>query len=77
MSAVKGGWRPIRTAPRNGSRIIVGWSDDGSYDFAWWYEGEWTDRDGHVSSFVGQPDLWLPVAIPPVPCASTGKGAGR
>ena len=51
------GWRPIETAPKDGTVIELGWLPNGEVEFAVrskWKRGEW---DGHYT-----PTHWRPIA---------------
>lgn len=51
------GWRPIETAPTDGTKIIGLEVDGGYMDIARWHEA-WWDPNGEYNI---QPDLWIPI----------------
>lgn len=74
MSDQKDGWRPIESAPKDGTGIILaswGGTSDG-YAFPWWLEesewvGDWlltAERlQAHLGSFPAT--HWMPIPPPP------------
>lgn len=63
-------WRPIETAPKDGTRILVGHSD-AVFD-AWWEEGGgngdgWVDGcdDRYEDLIVYEPTHWMPLPAAP------------
>lgn len=62
-------WRPIETAPKDGTRILCGWPNGvgfGSFDWVPWsatYElGMGHDSDQYNTGFVTH---WMPLPEPP------------
>ena len=63
-------WRPIETAPKDGTEVRLlcpGGEDRGHYDDyngrfpgEWSIPGEWSTRHGH-----GEPTHWMPLPEPP------------
>lgn len=74
-----GGWRPIETAPKDGSTVLVWFSDlyNGTADLARWDNDQyarkprpyWTgNRErilGTVAYRQGKPTHWMPLPEPP------------
>lgn len=58
------GWLPIRTAPKDGSEIIVGTAGSGDVEFCRWFpdDGVWLDRG--CDDFEPATH-WMPRPIPP------------
>ena len=59
-------WRPISTAPKDGSEILI-WDnrgrDWGIMDFAYWWEGDW-----HIPAYDSKatnPTHWMPLPEEP------------
>lgn len=73
LKASDEGWRPIESAPEDGTAVLLGWSD-GTPDpigVGRWHDaelGEWISDE--ASSFTSQPTHWQPLPPPP---ASDGK----
>lgn len=73
FAAPDDGWRPIETAPRDGTYILgnkrfidAGWSPRVMY----WDKGQWfSDPAGYVQ----KPELWRPLPPPPAPSSEAGK----
>jgi hypothetical protein len=74
-------WKPIETAPRDGTPILL-WAPDYFENDPHADVGEWSDRVGAWSSEVGMmedgpigddpdlcngPDNWMPLPLPPSP----------
>jgi hypothetical protein len=56
-------WRPISTAPRDGTPI---WTSDGTdCQEAWFSEGFWWIRKDTVLAKNAEPKFWLPLPLPP------------
>lgn len=58
------GWRPIETAPRDGTMILVGRWDQG---LATVYGDHWAEDPGcwYDSSGLFEPTHWMPLPEPP------------
>lgn len=54
---IEKGWRPIETAPMDGTKIIGLEVDGGYMDITRWNEA-WWDPNGEYNI---QPDLWIPI----------------
>jgi len=69
------GWRPIESAPRDGTRILA-WQDGDLYAVEWVYEapdeGYWIARCGQPVVTPPTPTHWMPP--PPAP---SQEGGGR
>ena len=50
-------WRPIETAPKDGTEILVWWF--GRRVIATWTDGKWTDES--LGQYDEQPILWMPL----------------
>lgn len=59
-------WRPIETAPKDGTEILV-WLSWGDYEITLWENDRWTWEDRLSSQ--PEPTHWMP--LPPPPDAST------
>lgn len=62
-------WRPIWTAPRDGTPVLVYWAlrfkaSRSQIECAACIRGEWTDADGRDELWRA-PDLWRPLPAPP------------
>jgi hypothetical protein len=60
-------WQPMDSAPRDRSRIIVGWGVSG-HCTPWVTVGRYENcawRSEHGYAFAGEPDAWQP--LPPLP----------
>lgn len=62
-------WRPIETAPRDGSGILAFWGadtrcDERSYGVIVFVNGEWTNPDNYSVTY-GEPTHWMPLPEPP------------
>lgn len=66
ISALRGEWKTMETAPRDGTTILGGWSDDGHREIIHWEgEGGWR---GDASGFWhpdNWPTHWRPLPAPP------------
>lgn len=64
-------WRPIETAPKDGTRLILATISDGDVDSS---SGYWTDHNGGgwVRFMPWQPTHWLP--LPPIPTDTKETG---
>lgn len=75
-SAEAGGWRPMDSAPKDRTRIILAWLKPRSLpphiELGYWSEGKatWVNTYGHA--FSGAPDIWY---LPP--CPITAAPASR
>ena len=70
-------WRPIETAPKDGTSVLVAWKDWRSVDIVSWYQAVDTDdgqpgwmlRRGHFRlGSVGadpEPSFWMPIPAKP------------
>ena len=56
-----GVWQPIETAPKDGSKVLIGWSCNGSRRLAWCISEKWQNEYRAYS----QPTHWMP--LPPAP----------
>src|SRR5690606_32655665 len=70
------GWRPIETAPRDGTRILLGYAGIHSEEGYWmadanrnhWGETGWFASDEDVlCKHPSHPDAWMPLPTPPNP----------
>ena len=79
MSTERGGWLPIETAPKDGTRVDL-WADGGRQTNAFWERGEWLKHIRFVfnrnrpsgdmsgawrSRVVADPSHWMPLPSPP------------
>ena len=82
------GWRPIETAPKDGTTIILGsesgWSDAGFWmgnpKENYWGKTGWYAEDDRASILTAkpvQPTHWLPLPEPPKFCGSKNPIATR
>ena len=73
-------WRPIETAPKDGTLVIVGAPGYASVSARWGWESPWIDGwwcDGHRSDAVGPeftPTHWMPLPPPPGHQDTTKEG---
>ena len=58
-------WRPIETAPRDGTRVLVGWADGAPLEIAHWQEGSGAFSLSDAWEFSPQPTHWMPLPEPP------------
>ena len=75
----KGDWRPIETAPKDGTSIMVHTTERCVHcksAMAWVrWDGYWrlgTTKDGVPLAFAHEPSSWMPGLTPP----TTGSGNG-
>ena len=60
----KDGWRPIETAPKDGTRILVWVEGAESHEIVGWLGDCWFNGD--VTDFMfGDPTHWMPLPEPP------------
>ena len=58
-------WQPIKTAPKDGTRIRLFCPDNGQWE-SWWVEdGEEWFADGQGFELVPYPTHWQPLPAPP------------
>lgn len=64
-----GPWRPIETAPKDGTGILIR-QDNGTIHFAWWEEchGDWARPDSFIPK-QKRLSHWMPL-----PAAPTSEG---
>jgi hypothetical protein len=69
MTTTDDGWRPIETAPKDGTRVLLHghWANDhiGDFRFGYWFTDDGTQ--------LNHPTHWLPLPLPP----PTPHGANR
>lgn len=70
-------WRPIETAPRDGTAILIAggtysydiYADEtfNSVTIAYWYGNHWRgeDRQAHDEWYTHDPTHWMPLPEPP------------
>lgn len=61
-------WRPIKIAPKDGTKILVGYDllNDPEIWVSWWIDGD--DRWANTPSWIGfSPSHWMPLPDPPEP----------
>lgn len=75
-SFMDGGWRPIETAPRDGTWFLAVWNDSRltavstpAYGVIMWDGDEWREADDIVS----EPTHWLPLPTPPAVEGEAGE----
>ncbi|KXJ63035.1 hypothetical protein AXY46_03180 [Achromobacter xylosoxidans] len=61
-------WKPIASAPKDGSRVLIWHTDYCAPITAQWYGSEGWKMDSDVSPFWRQPTHWMP--LPAAPCAT-------
>ena len=61
-------WKPIESAPKDGSRVLVWHPDYCAPITAQWYGSEGWKMDSDVSPFWQQPTYWMP--LPAATCAT-------
>lgn len=62
-------WRPIATAPKDGTAVIVCGATWGGYE-AFYKDGEWWTMDQGtmtVTELITSPTHWMPLPEPPSP----------
>ena len=61
-----GDWRPIDSAPKDGTWVLLGWSNNPSHVAIgnWGIDG-WCD-DGDGLEFHNQPSHWMPLPAGPI-----------
>jgi hypothetical protein len=72
-----GGWRPIETAPKDGTRVLVCHCGVSNVDIAYWDAPEWGDEpcwiardcdDAYYTNYLtggDTPTYWMPLPKPP------------
>jgi hypothetical protein len=69
-------WKPISSAPKDGSRVLIWHPDYCAPITAQWYGNEGWKMDSDVSPFWRQPTHWMPLpAAPGTPPASAQDDA--
>lgn len=72
-------WQPIETAPRDGTRVLLGYEGAADYDICVWHAalGNWFNEYSHPVPIT--PTHWMPLPDPPPPhpSARTQKGEER
>lgn len=61
-------WRPIETAPKDGTRVVLGWLDR-AWAHPGYYaadHGGWANDEDHAG-FFDEPTHWMPMPPPPTP----------
>ena len=61
-------WRPIETAPRDGTPILIGCARTKSIRWAVWSKGFWRDGYAHLGGMIAgvpNPTDWMPLPEPP------------
>lgn len=82
------GWRPIETAPKDGTRVLVYQEDEASDmtpQIAWWitWHGEegwhicWDNEPLQNNSAFAPPTHWAPLPEPPASVARLASEIGR
>ena len=63
------GWRPIETAPRDGTTVVLAeWSWDGCWRFGQSYWRKYQGNFGEGFAWIGHsPTHWMPLPAPPLP----------
>jgi hypothetical protein len=61
LAAVR--WRPIKTAPKDGSKILVGWTNDDRVALAEWNGRRW--ELAYNGEGLPRPTHWQPLPLPP------------
>lgn len=65
-------WKPIETAPKDGTIVLLGWDDDchipsvGCFNVnkgLWYCDRQWRWEDGHMKECP--PTHWMPLPEPP------------
>ena len=63
------GWQPIKAAPKDGTRILLGWEQQQAVIVARWVD---PDERGHLTweldedgCYVKDPSHWMPLPSPP------------
>ena len=83
MADSEANWLPIETAPRDETRVLVGWADDGhSVVIAFYgpkysahgvnYGNSWGHGIGWQHQFHKPPTHWMPLPDPPAPDSQKG-----
>jgi len=61
---MSGGWKPISTAPKDGTEILGYWARSKVYGLTEWRGDGWIDEEGDP---VSDPTHWMPLPEPPTP----------
>ena len=57
-------WKPIETAPKDGTEILV-WFDEAKRHFIlWWFDGDWRFIGGTITPVI-PPNFWMLLPPPP------------
>ena len=62
MEEANGGWQPIKTAPRDGTKIL-GFEGDDCVLLMW--VSEWNDWYNFDGASIGEPTHWMPLPAAP------------
>lgn len=64
------GWRPIETAPKDGTVVLV--FTEGCVWLAAWQSEWWEESTSERSGMSIRPLVWMPLPAPPIVAAPTG-----
>lgn len=69
LDQTKNGWKPIETAPKDGTAVLICINQGTAFD-AWWDQADQAWVDGRLNRYEEQytysPTHWMPMPEPPV-----------
>ena len=61
-------WKPIDTAPTDGTTVLLTWQNEPSWITSAYYEdGEWHENGSGYENALYRPTHWQPLPEPPTP----------
>jgi hypothetical protein len=66
-------WKPIGTAPTDGSPIL-GWQSNGAVVCWWVPEWEWWEMTRRGATMLAKPSHWMPLPEPPQDADAVARG---
>lgn len=58
-------WRPIETAPKDGTAVLLNLPEMGDVVSGAFCDGRWEDNGMAQCRFMGDPTHWMPLPEPP------------